>query len=647
MSIFTIEVSAAPPQAPPNNGAADLVTEGFQNAQDYAAAAFSTAASALEQLGHAGDVLTDATVAVPVLNIGDFSSDLVLPTAPTADISADFPVAPADPILTAVDDISVGQAPQFTAQPLPIEIPDAPAPFSGSLPAAPAINEVATPNAPTITLPDVPTMTGISIPAAPVLNIPDFSATLAAAPNAPANVFSFVETAYIDSLLESLKSNLEVWVNGAATGLDPVVEAAIWERGRARENVALARKQLDVYRNFASRGFSKPPGVLSVELDRAAQETQNTLSDLSRDVMIKQADLEQSNRRFAFETAARIEGELLTYNNLLAQRAFEAARYTQQILLDIFSAQVQRFAAQVQAYATEAQVYKTRIEAELAKLEVYKSELEGQKLIGEMNIQLVEIYKARITAALSQIEIFKAQVEAANLVLAGNKVRIESFAAQVGAYDSTVRAKAAEYDGYATSVRAQVAKIDVFRGQAEAYRSQVEGYTASVNAEVAKTNQQMEIRQKLPIDMFRVRTEAYRAGVDAASSSLNAQAKVFDSQVQVYSATANAEVGQLQAEVQAYRAHVDGEIGAANAQIAAAKANIDALVQKSNILVEAIKSGGQISAQIAAASLSAVNLSGQISDSVSNSASNSSSNIANNTAASQIGDVTYHNLSSE
>lgn len=647
MSIFTVSVAAAPPQEPPDNGAADVVRAGFDSAQTYAATSFGTAQSLINQLSQSGNQLNNLHFNVSTVNPGSFSTDVSLTPAPTTSITYTAPTQPFDPGLGTVDELAIGAAPEFTAQPLPLNLPATPDVLTASVPLAPSINDVATPNAPTIVLPDAPTLLGITIPLAPVLNIPDFSGTLAAAPAAPANTFAFAEIAYTDTLLQSLQSNLNIWVNGTHTGLDPVVEAAIWERGRARENMALGRKVLDAYRNFASRGFSKPPGVLAVELERAGQDTINTLSDQSRDVMIKQADLEQSNRRFAFETATKVESDLLTYNNLIAQRAFDTAKFVQQVALDIFAGQVQEYSAQVQAYNTEAQVYKTLIDAELTKLESYKAQLEGQRIIGEMNIQNVEIYKARITAALSQIEIFKAQVEAANLVLNNNKVRIESFAAQINAYDAQVRAKSAEYNGYATAVQAEVAKIEVFKSQAQAYSSVVQGYSTEVNAAVAKSNQQIEIRQRLPIDMFKARTEVFRAQVDGESARVTSGTRVFESQVQAFSADATAKIGQLNAGVQAYKAELDARIGSAGVQVQVAKANVDAAVSGTQVLVEAIRAGAQTSAQLAAAALSAVNLSGQISNSVANSASNTSSNIANNTASSQIGDVTYHNLSAE
>lgn len=647
MSIFTIEVGVPAPAKPPSNGAQAIVTQGFNNAQNYAASAFSNAQYLIGQLAGAGTTLNNVHFTIPSVNPGSFTSSIQLANAPVPNITFNMPEQPFDPGLGAVDDLAIGPAPEFTAQPLPLNLPSTPGVLTAAVPTAPTINEVATPNAPTIVLPDAPSLLGITIPLAPNLNIPSFTGTLAMAPAAPANTFAFTETAYTDTLLQSLQNNLNIWVNGTHTGLDPVVEAAIWERGRARENVALGRKILDAYRNFASRGFSKPPGVLSVELERAGQDTINTLSDQSRDVMIKQADLEQTNRRFAFETAAKVEADLLTYNNLIAQRAFEAARYVQQVAIDIFNGLVQEFSAQVQAYNTQAQVYKTLIDAELTKLESYKAQLEGQRIMGELNLQSVEIYKARITAALSQIEIFKAQVEAANLVLEGNKVRIESFGQQINAYDAQVRAKSAEYNGYATAVQAEVAKIEVFKGQAQAYSSVVQGYSTAVNAAVAKSNQQIEIRQRLPIDMFKARTEVFRAQVDGEAARVNANAKIFDSQVQTFSADATAKIGQLNVGVQAYKTQVDALNNNASVQAQVAKSNVDAIISGTQVLVEAIKGGAQTSAQLAAAALSAVNLSGQISDSVSNSASNSSSNIANNTAASQIGDVTYHNLSTE
>lgn len=627
--------------------ATSIVAAGWNTAQAYAKTAFD----------EAGNFLSDiAAVSHGVLSIPDVNVDLgpveaaihayvspVLPAEPTG-MAISLPAIPNDPTLLPVTPFDVGQAPLFTAVALPLNMPTAPSALTTSVPLMPTLTDVLTPASPTIILPDVPTLLGINIPAAPVLNMPNFSATLALAPTNPANTFAFTESTYTSGLLTDLRTRLQEWVDGAHTGLEPVVEQAIWNQGRAREAVAGARKVQEAFRTFAQRGFSKPPGALAVAIQEALQASQDNDVSLSRDIMIKQADLEQTNRRFAFEQAFKVEGELITYQNNISQRAFEAARYAQQVAIDIFVAEVQRYAADVQAYNVQAQVFKTLIDAELSKLDVYKAMLEGQRLIGELNVQNTEIYKARITAAMALVDIFKAQIEAANLTLQGNKIRIDGFSAQVGAYDSTVRAKASEYQGYATMVQAEVAKIDLFKGQSDAYRSQVEGFRAVVEAVVAEKNIEIEVNQKLPLDIFKARTEVFRTGVEAESTRVGALVKVYDARAQVFSSEVQGEAARINAEVGAFKAESDVLVAAGGLRIEAAKANIQKLMQQVTLLVEAVKAGAQVSAQLASSALSAVNLSGQIGDHFSHQTSNSVSNSSQRTAMGSISDSTNHNL---
>lgn len=606
------------PPPPQSTGASELVTDGFDSAQKYANAAFSAATSFLNQLNQAAANLQSIpSVDVDLTPIDFTVSPYVAPVPPTTpgDLELNLPAVPADPTLTPVALLDVGAAPQFTSVPPDIDFSfPAPTPLTTSAPLPPTLPDVIVPGAPTITLPSVPSLLGIDVPVAPLLNLPTFTAVLPDSPLAPDFIFAFSEPEYTSQLLTDLRAQLDIWVNGASTGLDPLVEQAIWERGRARENTALSRKIMESVRSFAQRGFTKPPGALALEISSAMQDSQNTLSDQSRDVMIKQADLEQSNRRFAFDQAWKVEEGLITYQNQIAQRSFEVARFTQQIGIDIYQAKVQAFAAMVQAYSAQVEAFKASLQAELAKLDIYKTELEGQKLIGDLNLQQVEIYKAQLQGVQTTIDVFKAQVDAANVHAQVNKTLIEGYAATVGAYAETVRAKAAEYQGYATQVQAQVSKIEVYKAQADAYNSQVQGFRATVDAGVAAKNVEIRIGQEVPLDLFKTRTEVYRTQVSAESERVGAVVKGFEAQTEVFSAEVQGETSRVNAQVNTYRAEVDATVAESNLRIEAARTNVQTLIQQTNLLIESIKGGAQVAAQLAAASLSSVNLSAQIGD---------------------------------
>lgn len=225
-----------------------------------------------------------------------------------------------------------------------------------------------------------------------------FQTLLGTKPTDPQNTFAFTEIPYSSNLLTDLRARLLEWVDGASTGLLPSVEQAIWDRGRAREVVTSNRKISEAVRSYAMRGFSKPQGALSLEIQDAVQTAQDASNTLSRDVMIKQADLEQSNRRFSFEQAEKIEEALIQYQNQQMLRAIESAKILQQFVIDIFH-------EDVVAYGVETQAYSARVGAEVAAFKA-KSDV----AIAEANLRLeqarvqLQTYVQAITLTVEKLK---------------------------------------------------------------------------------------------------------------------------------------------------------------------------------------------------------------------------------------------------
>jgi hypothetical protein len=607
--------------------AGDLVSNGWTNATTYASNAVAQANALLSAMQTnaatlAGLPSVSGAIAGLTRTVGAFAA----PSAPSApaNLAYNVPAAPVEPTLGNIDPLVQDAAPTFTAvMPsvnLNIPAPDA---LSLALPSAPALPAVSMPAAPAVALPSVPDLLGISVPTTPLLSIANFTAIDPASPQAASYTFAFTEPTYSSSLLDSLKARLLEMVNGASTGLNPTVEAAIWNRGRAREIVNAGRKAKDAVRNFAMRGFAKPPGALATELAQATQDAAAASSTINRDVMIKQAELEQENRKFAFDEAFKVESTMITYANQIAQRGFDAARYAQEAAIQLYQTNVQRYQADIQRYTAHVEQWRAAIQAELTKLDAFKAAIEAQQLIGQINTQAVDIYKTRVDAARSIVDIFRAQVEAANGQAAINKTTIEAYGAQVDAYGKAVQAKAAEYDGYATRVRAETAKIEGFRTQADAYGSQVSGFRALVDARVAAKDMEIKLGREIPMDLFRLRSEVFRTLNEAETARVAATADVFGKNVQLYSAQIEGQVGRMNAETGAYSAEAQYQRAVADNLVQVSQANVSAMMQKTGMLIEATRAGAQTAAQMAASALSAVNLTGSISASMSSTLSNS------------------------
>lgn len=626
------------PAAPaPSTGAGDLVRDGWSDAQGYATSAFNTAVEYLGELENIGNQLVDIPdVTVDMLPITTPVPNFVIPDAITRpDLTPQFPNSPTEPTLYDVPALALPNAPEFTAALPDIDLNiTPPSPLTEIPPSAPELNAIVLPDDPSYTLPDVPSLLAINLPAAPILTIPEFTDSLDDLANPPSGSLSFIEPTYSSTLLDGLKEFLEDWVRGAATGLDPDVEQAIWNRAREREDVNAVRGIDTARNNYAGRGFAVPMGAMQIAIMNVMQDAVNKSSGLSREIMVKQAELEQQNRQFAVTTGVQLEGQLLTYSNQVAQRAYEVANAVLRATIDLYQVTVSGYNAKVQAFATKAQVWRQRVEVELSNLEIYKAELEAQKLIGELNVQNVEIYKALLQGVLANVEAYKAQVEAANVKSSINRNIIDTFVARIQAFGELVRAKAVEYDGFASQIKAEVSKADVFKAQADAFKSQVDGYAAMTNAKVSEQGALIKVNQELPLELFQQRVSAFEKLVSAEASRLASLTNAYETDGRVFTSQVQAEASRVNAESDIFRSEVQYVLGDANAQTEVAKANISKMTSALQLLIESIKSGASVSAQLAASALSAVNLSGSISDgsSVSSSTTHSNSMTNNNSS---------------
>lgn len=231
------------------------------------------------------------------------------------------------------------------------------------------------------------------------------NALLSATPVTPQNVTFFSETPYASQYLNDLLSTLDTWVTGTNTGLPAAVEAAIWQRGRDRETTQFALKAKTAFKTFAMRGFPKPPGALSIEIQDAAQALQDTSSTVSRDVMVKQAELEQTNRRFAFEQAWKVQEGLINYTSQTMTRALDYVKTVQTFILGVYGEEVKKFDIEERTYSTDinakALMYKEEVDAAVAvaNLRIEESKANIMLLIQEANLLIESIKGGAMVAA--------------------------------------------------------------------------------------------------------------------------------------------------------------------------------------------------------------------------------------------------------
>lgn len=106
------------------------------------------------------------------------------------------------------------------------------------------------------------------------------------------------------------------WVNRAlttgGTGLNPLYERQIIERDRARLAAESARAEDEVMKQWAARRFPLPPGAAAHQILQIQQGLRDGLAASSREVMIKQMEIEVENARIALNTVVDLRKSSLS-----------------------------------------------------------------------------------------------------------------------------------------------------------------------------------------------------------------------------------------------------------------------------------------------------------------------------------------------
>ena len=117
-------------------------------------------------------------------------------------------------------------------------------------------------------------------------------------------------TEFFPTMNSVTNPDVDAWLHRAiavgGTGIPPIVEAQIYERGRNREIKDFNRRTEELISNWAERGFQLPPGALYEAEQNAQQDLTEKTVGFSRDVLIKVTEIEIQNVRFAVEQGIKL-----------------------------------------------------------------------------------------------------------------------------------------------------------------------------------------------------------------------------------------------------------------------------------------------------------------------------------------------------
>lgn len=605
---------------PVYNQADIIVAGGWDIFHGYAQDAYSTALAQLAQLGDfdVPDTPLELSYAFPTTT-WEFNA----PLAPTRTISAfTLPNLPAEVMITPPTfDVSlVGPRPEEPTD-LPTYTP--PTRPNVSIPAAPdtaiQLDALSVPDAPSYVLPEVPSFISLNLPDAPSYTIPTFDATVPdiGALVAPDAELEFNEVEYSSELLEQVKTRLATMGQGG-TGLPAAVEQALFDRARGREDQVAAADVATAIDEFARMGYEEPSGILYSRIERARQRAQDAAAGLSRDVYIQAQQVEIENLRFFVTQGIALEQVLIQQHMAVQERALRFAQATLGVLVEIFNSKVTLKNLEVQIYSAQASVYRDRIQAEIAKAELYRAQIEGEVAKGQVNEQLVRRYEAQLRAINILTDIYKVSVEAVVARSELNNQRIEAKRTEVQVYAERVRAYSAAWDGFKSQVEGELGNVKMAELATNRFATLTSSWQTQNEVAVARLRSEFE-GESFKLQKGEADLRRYIAQIQAQSSVIDAEAKALTAESQVYSAAGQVALAQSNAQDRQLQTQIETIKADALLQIQRGQITGQLAVSRANLLLDSMKSLGAIAAQLAAASMSAVNLSANISSASNNS----------------------------
>ena len=265
-----------------------------------------------------------------------------------------------------------------------------PAPPAGDypvIPSTPSTSDHAFPDAPVYTLPIVPTLHDIVIPEfidmtieQPTMKLPvmDFDVP---AINQILDGGLTPEDALVQSAKAKLLSNI---VNGG-TMLNPQVEADLWNRDLERQEQQLQDSVDKLTAQWAKLGWGMPDGLLAGSLIAVNNEYMNKKLDRSREISVKQAELEQAGMFKSLELIVSLEKVLIDNMNDYARRVFETSKATADVTIAIFKERINRYNSLLAAFKADMEFLVYDLFGTVAY------EVERSKLIDEGHVLDVEI----------------------------------------------------------------------------------------------------------------------------------------------------------------------------------------------------------------------------------------------------------------
>jgi hypothetical protein len=437
----------------------------------------------------------------------------------------------------------------------------------------------------------------------------------------PDPIIQWREPEYVGQVSPEVQAVLEAMLAGG-TGIPVATETAIWERARDREAQSAEAGIVAATEEWAARGFSYPPGRLNGQVIALRDAANEKLNGVSREVAIKQADLEQANRQFA--VTAGINFEQLFVNIFLAVtgRNFEIAKFQVETQIQVYNLQVTAFNVEQQVFAQKILLYKAQLEAALYDIKAFEALVSAEKAKADMNIAKIQAFDSSVKAFNSQVEAYNSLIKAEIAKAEFEKNKVEIFKAEIEAQVAGIQGQKAAFDAYDSRVKGEAAKAQLEEANAQAYTARVRGIGEKANVLVKEIDAEIAV-QRIDLDwavarLQRITTQSAQE-LNAMQARLASYQAVNTKAIAKFDAESRSKQAELQAQVEFSRVAV-ARYSAMLEQWRARTQQVTAFAQ---INSESLRAAGTIASNLAAGAMAGTHVSAGLSGGASASQSSS------------------------
>jgi hypothetical protein len=260
-------------------------------------------------------------------------------------------------------------------------------------------------------------------------------------------------------------------------------------------------------------------------------------------------------------------------------------------------------------------VWRDQLAGELSKLEVYKSQIDGQRLVGEINKDLIAQYVAQFEAIKALADIYRSDIEAAKAKGEINVQRIAAAKLIIERYGIQVEGWGKLQDAYKSQVEAALGTTKFAEALASVFSSRMAGYRTKGEAYFQEGRFQLD-RNQQTLALFSSQLQGSEQNLRGQLAQLDAQLREFAGEVALYEAEGQVAQSASAAVDRSTQLKIENEKNRVSAAIEQAGLRINQALKIGEILVEQIKAKAAALAQLAAASQSGVNFGASLSGSL-------------------------------